>query len=523
MRNLVIILLLALFWSCTSCNESRPANDSLTSDSDQTVSDRDTTDKSDNDQNVSDSSDDKIPDVSDTEVSDTDVTEEEFVDDCDVKLIDAPFPYTDNDGKLTFCRPGCDTPTEKDPQCMSNLWREQNFNLCHQYPEYDCCGYPCILESLKPVTKEEEEEIYKENAIVMHKCDLKINPRFWSHDGTHGVVKSWNMSDGKVGFKISPVALTIEEWPVKIKYVSYDISSEKYNFVLPARGQEQAYHKGSRIALISDKRSLELNNSNIFLAYIKDDGFSTLAYNKKVHRMANEPALNDKWAFVNLQETEGFPYKMMYAKVGEWKWTALGEGFGASPAMSGNNLSVTDENYSSYICDLSKNPKSFEDCFKMNEGDEKISYLYFDKEDGNRLVFSRKLNNNFKIILAEKDGDTYKRTDLITDFTDATSKYAYSIIPKTLRGNVLLYEEVAVVDGEGSGLLCYYRIDKKKKYCMKKMEKDETAEDGTVIYPYGFAEYEGKWLLYQKRSSTPLILRDMECYCKEEGVCPFEE
>jgi hypothetical protein len=139
------------------------------------------------------------------------------------------------------------------------------------------------------------------------------------------------------------------------------------------------------------------------------------------------------------------------------------------------------------------------------------------------MVFSQKLNNNFKIILAEKEGETYKRTDLITDFTDATSKYAYSIIPKTLRGNVLLYEEVAVVDGEGSGLLCYYRIDKKIKYCMKKMEKDEIAEDGTVIYPYGFAEYEGKWLLYQKRSSTPLILRDMDCYCKEEGVCPFEE
>ncbi|HQB10645.1 MAG TPA: hypothetical protein PLW37_12335, partial [bacterium] len=73
------------------------------------------------------------------------------------------------------------------------------------------------------------------------------------------------------------------------------------------------------------------------------------------------------------------------------------------------------------------------------------------------------------------------------------------------------------------GLLCYYRIDKKKKYCMKKMDNDETYSDGTTRFPYGYAEFEGKWLLYQKRSSTPLILRDMDCYCKEEGVCPFEE
>ena len=58
---------------------------------------------------------------------------------------------------------------------------------------------------------------------------------------------------------------------------------------------------------------------------------------------------------------------------------------------------------------------------------------------------------------------------------------------------------------------------------MKKMEKDEAFSDGTTKFPYGFAEFEDKWLLYQKKGSTPLILRDMECYCKEEGVCPFEE
>ena len=57
---------------------------------------------------------------------------------------------------------------------------------------------------------------------------------------------------------------------------------------------------------------------------------------------------------------------------------------------------------------------------------------------------------------------------------------------------------------------------------MKKMDKDEEF-NGIPIYPYGDAEFEGKWLLYQKLNSTPLILRDMECYCKEEGVCPFEE
>jgi hypothetical protein len=58
---------------------------------------------------------------------------------------------------------------------------------------------------------------------------------------------------------------------------------------------------------------------------------------------------------------------------------------------------------------------------------------------------------------------------------------------------------------------------------MKKMEDDKSYSDGTTKFPYGFGEFEGEWLLYQKRSSTSLILRNMECYCKEEGICPFEE
>jgi hypothetical protein len=486
----------------------------------------------DKDSALNDADTETVDDLSDGVLTESDdISDADSATECLPPLIDAKFPYYDKDSNITFCRPGCDTPTEKDPQCMTNLWKEQNDNLCHEYPEYDCCGYPCILESLKPMTKEEVDEYYQLATIPMHKCDLKISPKDWGIGGS-SVMKSWNMSENKIGFYLYTVNLSMKDWPVKTKFSTYEIDTKKFNFILPARGQEQAYYKGSRIALVSDKRNLELNNSNIFLAYIGDDGSYHLAYNKPVNFLAYEPALNDKWAFVNLQETENSPYKMMYAKVGDpaslnstadsWKWTELGEGLGASPAISGNNLSVTDENYSSYVCDLSKNPKSFEGCFKMNEGDEKISYLYFDKENGNRMVFSQKLNNNFKIILAEKEGDTYKRTDLITDFTDATSKYAYSIIPKTLRGNVLLYEEVAVVDGEGSGLLCYYRIDKKRKYCMKKMEKD-TEYNGVSVYPYGDAEFEGKWLLYQKLNSTPLILRDMDCYCKEEGICPFEE
>ncbi len=512
--KLLILLIVLLFASCT---ENKTQTDADTQDNNTVEVDA----IPDFDAVVDEAPD---PDYADVEIQDGDadanISEEEFIDDCDVKLIDAPFPYTDNDGKLTFCRPGCDTPTEKDPQCVSNLWKEQNYDLCHQEPEFDCCGYPCVLESLKPVTKEEEDQ-WGEYAIPMHKCDLKISPERWGADGSGGVIKSWNLSNKKTGLFLHSAELSVEKWPIDFKFVTYDIETQKYNIIAPARNQEQAYYKGNRIAMISDKRSLELNNSNIFLAYIGDNGKIEIVYNKIISHTPYVPALNDKWVFVNVQEPNQNS-KAMYAEIGKWEWTTLRQGECYAPVINGDNLFVTDEN-NSYICDLSKSPKSLADCLRINEDDERIGSLYFDKDNVDRVVFSRKHEGAYTIVLGEKEGDAYKRTDLVKDFTEATAKYSYSLVPMTLQGDTLLYEEVAVVNSRGSGLLCYYRIDKKKKYCMKKMDKDETVEDGTVIYPYSFAEFEGKWLLYQKRNSNPLILRDMECYCKEEGVCPFEE
>ena len=121
-------------------------------------------------------------------------------------LATAPFPYYKEDGTIHFCRE-CDTPTEKDPQCMRNLWEEQNKKLAKDHPEYDCYPYPCEMTKLKPMTKAEVDKNY--TSFSIHECDLSLNPLGWYHDGTNGSVKHWNLSGGIIGFHMTPVTIEI--------------------------------------------------------------------------------------------------------------------------------------------------------------------------------------------------------------------------------------------------------------------------------------------------------------------------
>ena len=499
-----------------SCSSSKSGNNAdALPDADADTQDSETIDD-DFDSQDADIIDDK--DQSDDSDSDSD-SEKPDSDECQPPLSEAPFPYYDANGKITFCRPACDTPTDDDPICIRNLWDEQNDALCHEYPEYACCGFPCIMESFKPWTKERLAEEYPTlvEFIPMHKCDLAIGQVNWGGLGD-GVVKSWNMSDGKIGFQLYPAKLNYEPWPVANKYVTYDIATQKYSFIIPSRQQEQAYFKGKRLALISDKRSYDFDNENILLAYIGDDGKVEIVYDKKVKSISYEPALNEKWAFVNLVDSNG--KRMLYAKVGEWKWTSLGNGLGWEPGIVGDTLAIVDDNVNGWICDLSKHPKSLSDCKKVNRDGEKVRGIRINRENEKQFVY----NSNFtKLVYLELKEYEFFYKDLITDFTTETDLHKYSLAALQFRGNTLLFEEITDFNGVGGGLICYYRLDLNKKYCMKKMDDDKTYSDGTTKFPYGFGEFEGKWLLYQKRSSDPFILRDMDCYCKEERVCPFEE
>ncbi len=488
-------LLATLFLSFAACTSHTAKNDADTvkGDADAPVADDAAV--------VDDAIDDAILVEADELLTDADNV------DCP-PLIEAKFPYYREDDTIHFCRP-CDTPTEKDPQCMRNLWEEQNKKLAKDYPEYDCYPYPCEMSNLKPMTKADVDKEYPSFAI--HECDLMLVSLDWYHDGTHGAVKHWNLSGGIVGFQLTPVTISPPDYMTGRKAFAYDIKKKSYLALGPLATGMLSYQQGNMLAISMDFRTLDLGNTYRYINYYGTDGSYRVVYPKPVYFLAYTPANNENWVFANIQETENGPYRMMYAKVGEWKWISLGEGMGYYPDLQGNLLGVGDDTQG-YVCDLSKAPQSLSACSRVARDNETAYVITFDKETAGVFVYSSNVNRAITRVDMRGAAPVYE--DIVTDFSpEIEAVGGYSLVPRTLRGNTLLYTEVG---GDGStARACFYRLDTKKRYCMKMIEKDN-------VYKYGYGEFEGKWLLYQRHASTPLVLSDMDCYCEKEGVCPFE-
>ncbi len=496
-----IIFLMLLVFSITGCKDSG-------------------SEKTDTDIN----SDADIIETEEEEPDETYIDEDadELVDDENYcpELSKADFPYYNKDGNYTFCRK-CDTPTEKDPQCMANLWEQSEKKLLRWAPKYTCSPLPCVMDNLKPMTKEECDAYFTTVSVPMHKCDLMVDPAGYTCDATHGGIQHWNMSNGKIGFRAAPFSsgCSIENCPSLNKLTEYDIKTQKYKFIIPLSDEMLSYKNGNAIVLSGDYRTFDKYMNTGYLTYVSSEGDRQVVLNQQVNQILYDPEINENWAAVNWNANKK---GLFYAKIGEWDWHPLysdaDEQGGYYPSLADNYLAAVDYNVNAYICDLSTSPKYFStDCYQLNrEKNETGNDPVFDSEDSNRMVFYSTKGTVKKIKLATNINGVWKQSDLITEFTEEFAD-GYSLVPYTFKGNLLMYNEVK---GMYVARPCFYRLDTKEKICMKGMVHPAT---GKTVYPYGFGEFEDKYYLYQKLASTPLILRDLECYCKEEGICPLSD
>ena len=534
--RLALILLIVFIVSCNT-NGSKHDTDSVPDKDFDNKTDVEISDK-DNESDI-DQPDKDIdePADADTEVPDVDMY-------CPLPM-DAKYPYHRRDGTIHFCRP-CDIPDEYDPQCVKSLWKDVNKEVYDKYKngefednEYiaECYPWPCEW-NVKPTPNELEP-------TAVHKCDIFLNPQTWAND-FGGQNRASNMDDGKIemqlyNYRYSDIKLETTDGYSGKRTVLYDIASGKYTVI--GKSIFPFYINGHIV--IDPYISVNGKNLSVLVdvvPYKKSYKYKVIYTDEDTSVISeSSPYITDKWTImsVNNLDNEDDPMgagsrSLVYAKTGDpaslnspadsWKWTTLAfgnpDGKAGEISISGNRAMFYHYGTNaSWVCDLSKSPKKITDCKRVGKENEVAGFPMFDLDNPDRIIY-RPIGtgipyNHFVIMDISKEPWTLvKEFDIPT-----TEKNFINLQLAQVKSNIMLYKESYQMEASGyqtDGKLCYYRIDKEKVYCSKPIE-------GQTSYGHNFTSFEGKYLFWQPAYKAGYILRDMDCYCKEEGICPFEE
>jgi len=497
MRNILIILLLSVFWSCTSCNSGETKNDIDTSpDKDSNLIDLD---------NIQSDIDTLVTDL---DIIDTDTSQDinEFPDtdaDCldlryNENTVKTDFPFTDKNGKPTFCRPGCDTPTETDPQCVRNIWEWDNWEKYQKYLaaekedtnqewERECYPWPCELPDMKGST----------GGSLVSKCDRRLSVN--GYRSTMGAVWTHGMSNGVAGMLMNRDAVEYDPEKdvfTKIGQAAGRVSYNKSRYVFPV--YDRPYDKeGYRSFVVS----VEKKNGKYFYEFI---------YNNEINNafMSNPSFVGETWVLIQICKGDTKFCDVKYSRTDKWEWHSLDIGSVYEGNIVGNKLTFLTPDETAdrqiYYCDLSKYPESYKECTKATRKDgtgkyEKGHSPRIDEDNENRLIYYMYEDEGpptlIEVNYSGENNPEYKEIEV--------DQYMQ---PHKVKGNLMMF-----TGWRGSKIIsCWYRFDKQKSYC-------------PVINNEGmeFSTFDGKWWLW--RNSIDVQIRDTECYCKEEGICPFEE
>ena len=517
-KFLEFLMILSVFF-LFSCSSSQSSNDSDSiSDSDTDTQDSETLVDEDADKDADPIEDyDKTPDADQDFDSDNDSDSPETVECLDLRYnentIKTPFPFKNKNGKPTFCRPGCDTPTENDPQCVRNIWDWENWEEYQNYlkeqekdpnqtKERACYPWPCKLPDMHAKTKETLD-------TFVSSCDRLLTVNGFSV--TMGTVWSNGMYDGVVGIQLQHSSMIVEYDPEKDEYMTL--------------GQNRAlsFNEGRYVAEIYDRVPGDYpNNYKVFTVSVlrtENGYFYELIRNNYKHKdkFSDPPFAGKNWVLLRLTGN-----KTVYASSKDWEWHELAgiNNYAGEGNIVGDHLTFITNNRELYYCDLRKYPKHIDECFKLNRkdesGNEEIGHSpRIDIENEYRVVY----NIYHKHIFVEVDLHDLQNPKYTEYKIEDSTDTAFSLEIDMLHGKKISYQKFFMLpDGTVDVIGCFYRFDKKKIYCPK--EHTSSTDPSDLM---GYNVFWGKWHLWKRIGRPSAIIRNLECYCKETDVCPIEK
>ncbi|MCK5808101.1 hypothetical protein KAH37_03835 [bacterium] len=197
MKKGVLLFFTFLLFSC-NCSPSQPSTD-YDNDSDTQLStdrDSDLSTHHDSDATTDTDYDSPITDSNNDIATDADIHEQCLDLRIQQNVIKSGFPLKDKNGKITFCRPECDTPTETDPQCVRNIWDWNNWGVYQTYlndeekkTSPECYPWPCIITEMKA-----------SHTNMKSSCDrfLAVN----NYGSSMGTISDLRVSEGIAGIEM---------------------------------------------------------------------------------------------------------------------------------------------------------------------------------------------------------------------------------------------------------------------------------------------------------------------------------
>ncbi|HSW60783.1 MAG TPA: hypothetical protein VLJ60_08290 [bacterium] len=500
MKNFAVIIMIFVFFSACNGNSRNHDSDDLPD-----LHDYDNTDA-----DLSDDLSDEALAESENKDDDADVYYQE-AEDCPA-LMWAKFPYYRKDGTIHFCRK-CDQPAKSDdPDCVKNLWSEINKKYYNKYPERDCLDYPCVIKGMKS-----EIEFGTD-------CDKLLTPRndyLWDAGGRG--LRHHFIDNDKAVFDMSTGISSFQElysYSTDSRLFSYDATNDEYTIIIPTSYYNVAYFKGKFVAYvmnynkISNEQSYSTAHKKQFMVMYEEGKGYKVVYPSEFEEISRPGfAFNEKWLALNFREKTYAPYKIIYADVNEWKWHEFEIDYPEyAPDISGNNLVFNDDKGNAYICDLSKFPDKVSDCKLINREGEYIYNPVMNKTDPTRIAYATRNEIDQEIIIkvVKIEGEKLNYSEHKLPYQPFGNIYKNSV--DQFKDETIVHKIiVSKIDQNAITTVCYFDLNTQKNLCQK-----STWPDG------GIFDFDGKYLLCH--TNVYVILRDMECYCKEyPDQCLYDE
>ncbi|RLC26870.1 MAG: hypothetical protein DRH37_11360, partial [Deltaproteobacteria bacterium] len=389
-------------------------------------------------------------------------------------------------------------------QCVRNIWDWNNWGVYQTYlndeekkTSPECYPWPCIITEMKA-----------SHTNMKSSCDrfLAVN----NYGSSMGTISDLRVSEGIAGIEMGGYVSGYNS----SRAMAYHIEKDAFEPV-GYSGAYTGFNYGRFIFVTANGDLSSETHTQMYIISAKRESDSRwryeVIYDDEQHMadLSRPPFVGKEWVLIQVHHRTTGKYEVFYSKVDSWKWTQFGLPKVYEGNISGNKLSFIAGDREIFVCDLDKLPRELSDCTKINREGELGHGPRLDHNNPNRLIYN--VYGEPKFVEVDLSVTPYKYTE---HTIQSSEKDLLGFEPSDFRDGTVLYDEMfATSGGSWDHKSCFYNIEQNKSYC-----PTVSPWTNSVMYEMGFGSFDGQYQLWKTPAGTVPAIRDIKCWCEEEGL-----